>query len=155
MKANNRGIIRAATPEDFPGYPKYPAKDDIMNRAKRVDGNLTGEALQEMRRSKESDIVGGVRTPKDVSEVKPTPNESDVTKEDLEALGPKDLSLDMGDDEQALKHRTTPVDFSGKDLDIPGSELDDAGESIGAEDEENNSYSLGGDSKESLEEDQS
>jgi hypothetical protein len=154
MKPNNRGIIRAATPEDFPGYPKYPAKDDIMNRAKRVEGNLTGEALQEMRHPKKSDVIDIIRTPKDVSEVKNTPNESDVTKEDLEALGPKDLSLDMGDDEQALKHRVTPVDFSGKDLDVPGSELDDASESIGSEDEENNSYSLGGDSKEGLEEDQ-
>ena len=36
-------------------------------------------------------------------------------------------------------------DISGKDLDIPGSEFDDAAEDIGEEDEENNSYSLGGD----------
>jgi hypothetical protein len=35
--------------------------------------------------------------------------------------------------------------MAGKDLDIPGSELDDENEAIGAEDEENNSYSLGGD----------
>lgn len=34
---------------------------------------------------------------------------------------------------------------SGSDLDIPGSELDDAQEDIGSEDEENNGYSLGGD----------
>ncbi|HET9054714.1 MAG TPA: hypothetical protein VFM90_11100, partial [Cyclobacteriaceae bacterium] len=77
-------------------------------------------------------------------ELKPAAeNESDVTAEDLEALGPKDLSLDMGDDEQ-LKHRTQPVDFSGKELDVPGSELDDDQEAVGTEDEENNSYSLGG-----------
>ena len=30
---------------------------------------------------------------------------------------------------------------SGKDLDVPGSELDDAQEAIGSEDEENNYYS--------------
>jgi hypothetical protein len=36
-------------------------------------------------------------------------------------------------------------DLSGSDLDIPGSELDDAQENIGSEDEENNYYSLGGD----------
>src|SRR5688572_27847243 len=76
---------------------------------------------------------------------------SELTKEDYEALGPKDLSMDMGDDEQ-LKHRIRPVDFAGSDLDVPGSELDDADEEIGSEDEENNSYSLGGDSKENLEE---
>jgi hypothetical protein len=38
-------------------------------------------------------------------------------------------------------------------LDIPGSELDDADEAIGEEDEENNYYSLGGDDHEDLEED--
>ncbi|HTE24319.1 MAG TPA: hypothetical protein VK664_07185 [Flavitalea sp.] len=40
----------------------------------------------------------------------------------------------------------------GSDLDIPGSELDDANESIGEEDEENNYYSLGGENHENLEE---
>jgi hypothetical protein len=44
------------------------------------------------------------------------------------------------------------VDFSAQDLDIPGSELDDDKEAIGSEDEENNSYSLGGDNHEDLEE---
>jgi hypothetical protein len=39
------------------------------------------------------------------------------------------------------------------DLDIPGAELDDAGEKIGSEDEENNYYSLGGDNHGDLEED--
>lgn len=44
-------------------------------------------------------------------------------------------------------------DFSGSDLDIPGSELDDEQEALGSEDEENNYYSLGGDDHEDLEED--
>lgn len=39
-------------------------------------------------------------------------------------------------------------ELSGKDLDVPGSELDDAQEAIGSEDEENNYYSLGGDDNE-------
>ena len=76
------------------------------------------------------------------------PSESDVTAEDLQALGPKDLSMDMGDDEQLLKNRVWPVDMAGDDLDVPGSELDDRNEEIGSEDEENNSYSLGGDAHE-------
>lgn len=38
--------------------------------------------------------------------------------------------------------------LSGKDLDVPGSELDDVQEAIGNEDEENNYYSLGGDNHE-------
>ena len=75
-------------------------------------------------------------------------SDSDVTDEDLQALGPKDLSMDMGEDEQLLKNRVWPVDMSGGDLDVPGSELDDANEAIGSEDEENNSYSIGGDGHE-------
>jgi hypothetical protein len=75
-------------------------------------------------------------------------NESDVTEEDLQALGPKDLSMDMGEDEQLLKNRVWPVDMAAQDLDVPGAELDDPSESIGSEDEENNPYSLGGDAHE-------
>ena len=45
-------------------------------------------------------------------------------------------------------------DDAGQDLDIPGAELDDAQEAIGSEDEENNYYSLGGEDKEGLEENQ-
>jgi hypothetical protein len=40
-----------------------------------------------------------------------------------------------------------------RDLDVPGSELDDADEQVGEEDEENNYYSLGGDNHDDLEED--
>ena len=43
--------------------------------------------------------------------------------------------------------------LAGDDLDVPGSELDDADEKIGEEDEENNYYSLGGDDHDDLEED--
>ncbi|WP_425635738.1 hypothetical protein ACPUEN_09945 [Algoriphagus yeomjeoni] len=65
-----------------------------------------------------------------------------ITKEDLEALGPKDANLsdDGGADEQLIE-RKKKVDFTGDDLDVPGSELDDAQERIGSEDEENNLYS--------------
>ena len=68
--------------------------------------------------------------------------EARVSREDLEALGPTDDNLreDGGDDEQLLERKES-VDFSGDDLDVPGSELDDEQERIGSEDEENNSYS--------------
>jgi hypothetical protein len=142
--------------KEFPGYPKYPASEDMMNQGKRLEGNLDDEVLTgksvDMKLSKggsafDDEVVEGVE-----DELKPiAKNESDVTAEDLEALGPEDLSMDMGDDEQ-LKHRDRPVDFSAQDLDIPGSELDDEKENLGSEDEENNSYSLGGDNHEDLEE---
>lgn len=46
-------------------------------------------------------------------------------------------------------------DVSGNDLDVPGSDLDDAQEEIGSEDEENNYYSIGGDAQNDLEKDNS
>lgn len=69
--------------------------------------------------------------------------EAKVTKEDLQALGDRagNLSHDGGDDDM-LEERKRPVDFTGKGLDVPGEELDDAQEAIGSEDEENNLYSL-------------
>jgi hypothetical protein len=42
--------------------------------------------------------------------------------------------------------------FTGIDLDVPGSELDDTQEDLGSEDEENNYYSIGGDNHDDLEE---
>jgi hypothetical protein len=96
----------------------------------------------------ERPILKNVKVEEDLDEIDndfASGNESDVTQEDLQALGPKDLSLDMGDDENLLKNRVWPVDMAGEDLDIPGSELDDQNEAIGSEDEENNSYSIGGD----------
>lgn len=40
----------------------------------------------------------------------------------------------------------------GKELDVPGAELDDQQEQIGSEDEENNFYSIGGDRHEDIDE---
>jgi hypothetical protein len=143
--------------KDFPGYPKYPAKEDMMTQGGRLEGNLDDEVLTGQSVNMRLSKTYSPETDKEMPEgpeddLKPVAvNESDVTEEDIEALGPEDLSMDMGDDEQ-LKHRTRPVDFSANDLDIPGSELDDEKEETGSEDEENNSYSLGGDNHEDLEE---
>lgn len=142
--------------KEFPGYPLYPASEDIMNQGKRMEGNLNDEVLTgtsvNMKLSKGAETIDAEVAEGIEEELKPSAqHDSDVNFEDLEALGPEDLSMDMGDDEQ-LKHRNRPVDFSGKDLDVPGSELDDDKEEVGSEDEENNSYSLGGDNHEDLEE---
>jgi len=142
--------------EEFPGYPKYPAEEDITRQSKRIDENLDDEVLTQVKhkeepKSKVKPDEGSIDDTSD--EAKEETNNFDVNEEDLEALGPKDLSLDGGDDEQ-LKHRNRPVDFSGEDLDVPGTELDDDDEERGSEDEENNIYSLGGDEKTNLEESQ-
>jgi hypothetical protein len=165
-KRTSKSTPRKRTPAktnndaEFPGYPKYSADEDITRRAKRVDENLDDEVLTQVKHNKKLATPSGDTTDTSTNvestaagENAPQDNNFNVTNEDLEALGPKDLSLDMGDDEQ-LKHRTRPVDFTGKDLDVPGSELDDEQEEKGSEDEENNSYSLGGDGKESLDEGQ-
>ncbi|MEO7988962.1 MAG: hypothetical protein ABI663_05430 [Chryseolinea sp.] len=126
----------------FPGYPQYSADDDIFRKGKRIDENLDdSDDVLKNGDAKVSSRLKNSSTKKN-SEVKGSKknNESDVTKEDLQALGPKDLSMDMGDDEE-LKQRQRPVDFAGKNLDVPGSDADDAQEDIGSEDEENNVYS--------------
>jgi len=51
-----------------------------------------------------------------------------------------------------LNEKDFEEDVSGGDLDVPGAELDDAQESIGSEDEENNLYSLGGDKEDQQDE---
>lgn len=63
--------------------------------------------------------------------------------EDAENL--RKAALDNRDDEgEELEEAGFGEDVSGGDLDVPGAELDDANEDIGAEDEENNIYSRGG-----------
>jgi hypothetical protein len=50
-------------------------------------------------------------------------------------------ALDMTDDDGELINEAS-FDLTGEDLDIPGAELDDMAEETGAEDEENNGYSV-------------
>ena len=54
-----------------------------------------------------------------------------------------------GDDIDSIKREKE----DGSELDVPGTELDDAQENVGNEDEENNYYSLGGDNHDDLDED--
>ena len=62
--------------------------------------------------------------------------------------------IELDDSGEGAKKARTPVKgLTGEDLDVPGSELDDADEEIGEEDEENDYYSLGGDDHNDLEED--
>lgn len=73
------------------------------------------------------------------------PASQDIYKkfEKEENINPEDIStIKEIEDDEAIR-----------DLDIPGSELDDEQEEIGSEDEENNYYSLGGDNHNDLEED--
>lgn len=83
--------------------------------------------------------------------------------EDIYRQGKKEEDVDPSDPsrmkqtiDQNIANKRNELDFNtnntGKDLDVPGSELDDKMENVGSEDEENNYYSIGGDDHEDLEE---
>ena len=119
---------------DLPGYPHYPASEDIMNSSDEKLGldieNPEAPIIENKNNTLESSdgeielIVG---------------TSADVTIADLKLLE-DELSMDLGDDE-SLRQRLYPVDMEAKDLVVPGAELDDVQEEIGSEDEENNFYS--------------
>lgn len=75
-----------------------------------------------------------------------TASERDLLQKSTESMSAADddqlnyAALDSTDEDGELLNEKT--DNSGRDLDVPGSEADDANEKIGEEDEENNSYSL-------------
>jgi hypothetical protein len=63
-----------------------------------------------------------------------------------EEINPEDILSNKENDQHGVNNEKDFMDdSSGNDLDVPGSELDDALEEIGSEDEENNLYSLGSD----------
>ena len=138
----------AKTDQDFPGYPHYPAKEDIMDQ--RTDSQQVDMDVENIPANKNNTGVGQRFT---------TENERGRDKERHNASEDDELEMKMGteadvtDDDLTALNATnaeigTPQNVSNEDmdsdLDIPGSELDDANEAIGEEDEENNYYSLGG-----------
>lgn len=151
----------ANTGEDFPGYPHYPAREDIMDQrtdSHRVDidvenlpgaSNATGVSqrfvtAQENRKTGNSGEGENVQDNEDDLEIRPG-TEADVNEDDLAVLN-------STNDEIGLPQNVSNEDLN-TDLDVPGSELDDDNENIGEEDEENNYYSLGGDRHQNQEED--
>jgi hypothetical protein len=73
-------------------------------------------------------------------------------------IDPEEISANKGSDEKDeagnIIGNHPEVNRSGRNLDVPGSELDDKLEDIGSEDEENNYYSIGGDGHSDLDENQ-
>lgn len=65
------------------------------------------------------------------------------TEEDSDEVALHDADLDSTDEDGTpLNEKASARDRSGRDLDVPGADNDNAMEDIGEEDEENNSYSL-------------
>lgn len=77
------------------------------------------------------------------------PNIKKESQNDL--VDDRTLRSEGGDDDQ-LKNREKPVDFEGKDLDIPGRDLPENRTKKTLKDEENQLYSQGGPGNENLEE---
>lgn len=136
----------AKTDQDFPGYPHYPAKEDIMDQrtgSHKIDVNM--ENLASARNAT------GVS--QRFSTIQKNPQNPSTQNLSSEKNNEDDLdALNSTNDEIGIPQNVSDEDIN-TDLDIPGSELDDAEENIGEEDEENNYYSLGGDRHESQEED--
>ena len=150
-----------ASDREFPGYPHYPASEDILNpangarqvpadpdtinRANPFVQNETNLPVDPMAAANTGD-----GTEDDLQIVQGT--EADVTSDDLVSLGPRDRDMDMGDDE-VLRGKLPQLGEAEDAIDVPGAELDDDNEELGEEDEENNYYSLGGDRQDKNEED--
>jgi hypothetical protein len=146
------------TDQDFPGYPHYPAREDIMD--KRNDFTKENIDVENLPNSKN---VSGINQ----RFLAGQNNERAEEPRTSGTAGGDDLNIkegtggDVDDDDLAILNSTDaeigrPQNVSNEeldtDLDVPGSELDDEDEELGEEDEENNYYSLGGDRHENQEE---
>ncbi|GEO09564.1 hypothetical protein [Segetibacter aerophilus] len=148
--------------QDFPGYPHYPAKDDILNPdnyTERVDIDVENLTRSHTIPSDHIKNIEGTpelepdftQVPEEEGEdIEMVPgNEADVTAEDLAMLGDRDQDMDMDEDEQLKARGWQPV--TGKDLDVPDADMNGE-DALGQGDEENSYYSLGGDRMENLRE---
>lgn len=74
---------------------------------------------------------------------KDLPYNPDITKEDKQALNVKGHSMNMGQDKE-LANRERDVDFTGKEMDIPGREERDTSTGTGIPDEDNYQFNKRG-----------
>lgn len=150
----------AKTDQDFPGYPHYPAKEDIMDQ--RTGAHKVDMDVEKLAGTRNSSGVSQrfARSQDGNRNVAPENNMQNEESDDLNMSSGNEADVD--EDDLAVLNSSndeigTPQNVSNEDintdLDVPGSELDDDSENIGEEDEENNYYSLGGDRHESQEED--
>ena len=129
--------------EDFPGYPHYPAKEDILNpqnHTERVNANvenLTHDNLRNEPADKKK--LQTPVNPKEVTGVSPDETkgediddlgivmgtEADVTREDRLTLGDPNRDLDVDEDEEIFSEASgsafaateeTVSDFDSRDL---------------------------------------
>lgn len=165
-ETTNRTERNSSTPNDLPDsredsaklqpeetYIDLPDVKDIPGQ-EFVNAPPLGE-LGDTTISSDDEEGTGVFDEDDEDELR-TGTDADVSSSEREALADDDYlptrdennlrraTMDNADFQgEQLNERGFGEERSGRDLDIPGSELDDRNEQIGEEDEENNDYSLG------------
>ncbi|MBA2329936.1 MAG: hypothetical protein H0V91_09980 [Flavisolibacter sp.] len=164
------------TDQDFPGYPHYPAKEDIMDT--RTGNHKVDADLENVSSSNKTGVSQRYPTENDRgNEEAPSTGsgdddlgikegtEADITEEDKRVLENLDntysqdnvnlarAALDSSDfDGDELNEDAFGERLSGSDLDIPGETDEPRITATGQGDEENKYYSLGGDRHDDLEE---
>ncbi|MFN2457880.1 MAG: hypothetical protein ABR502_06755 [Chitinophagaceae bacterium] len=139
-------IIDLPDVKDIPGQEfVHPAPLGMLGDTTISSADEEGEGLFEDDDEDETNMVMG--TEADITrEEKQTLETSDDYKPTRDEDNLRGAALDNSDFEgDPLNEGSFGDGRSGKDLDIPGSETDDLKENIGAEDEENNEYSLNDD----------
>ncbi len=92
--------------QDFPGYPHYPASEDIMNPQNHT-GRVAAELDEVSRRDLNRMHLDKARDKRPSKEENAADDlgivpgtEADVTKDDLLSLGSRYRDMDMGEDEE-------------------------------------------------------
>ena len=140
----DEGILDLPDVKDIPGQehirplPAREMADTTISSADEEGDNLFEEE-EETLQQYDTNVTA------DEKELLKRSSESMATRDDLQLQQAK---LDQTDDEGTALNENT--DQSGKELDVPGSEDDDANEEIGEEDEENNSFSLNDDKEDDI-----
>ena len=132
----DEGTLNLPDVKDIPGQehvrPFLPGEmADATISSADEEGNGLLDTDEDIAADKDANVSNTER------ELLQRSSESMASKEDEQW---RESQLDKTDDEGVALNEK--VNVSGSDLDVPGSEDDDANEEIGEEDEENNSYSL-------------
>lgn len=133
-------------PKNYPGEDQTGKRKDAEERGRTndTDGLISSRALAD-ENDPESDVSEEER--RLLEQVGNNADDSDDVVAPLRARPDEDGDL--------LNEAYGAESTLGEDMDVPGSEDDDANEAIGEEDEENNYYSLGNDDNDNLDTDQS
>lgn len=139
-------IIELPDVKDIPGQEfVHPAPLGMMADTTISSADEEGEGLFPEDDDEDTDMIMGT--------------DADVSSDERETLKTGEDYMPTRDEDNLIGANLDNTDFegeplnegsfgnrrSGKDLDIPGEEIDDRNESIGEEDEENNEYSISDD----------